>query len=130
LEWDQFTLREVRGEPGDLASMLAVPDQFSETYLLLDPKPPLSVIIDRESEEQSPLRTVNPAAAGGRLLMFRDSFGIALMPYLARHFQHATFVATDQFERWRVEKERPDVVVSEMVERLLMREPPALWKNR
>lgn len=122
---DQFELREVRRAGGDLAGSLGVPDQFTETHLNLEPRPPMDTLIDRARYDDHTLRTQSPDG-GPRLLMFRDSFGAALMPYLARHSRAATFIWTDQFEHEAVEREQPDVVITELIERLLMRKPPRL----
>ena len=54
-------------------------------------------------------------------LVLRDSFGEALIPFLAESFRRTVYVWQDAptFDRDLVVKERPDVVIQEMVERKL-----------
>jgi hypothetical protein len=59
------------------------------------------------------------------LVMFRDSFGTALGDLLSRHFRKAVYVTSDLFDRDLIDRERPDVVIVEMVERALMSPAPS-----
>lgn len=52
--------------------------------------------------------------------MFRDSFADLLIPLLSEHFQRIVFSWQYTFDRDIVEREKPDVVIQEMVERELM----------
>ncbi|MBK9281054.1 MAG: hypothetical protein IPM93_23065 [Candidatus Obscuribacter sp.] len=56
---------------------------------------------------------------GPRLLMLRDSYAIALVPLLAEHFSKSAFLWQRQLPADIVEKEKPDVVVWEFVQRAL-----------
>ena len=58
-----------------------------------------------------------------RAVMFRDSFATWLIPFLVDHFRRITFSWQYTFDRELVEKEHPDVVIQEMVERVLMDAP-------
>jgi hypothetical protein len=55
-----------------------------------------------------------------RAVMFRDSFATWLIPLLSEHFRRIVFSWQYAFDRELVERERPDVVIQEMVERVLM----------
>ncbi len=55
-----------------------------------------------------------------RAVMFHDSFTQALMPLLAEHFRRITFSWQYTLNKELVEREHPDVVIQEMVERTLM----------
>jgi len=55
-----------------------------------------------------------------RAVVFRDSFGEALMPWLSEHFQRAVYVWSDEIDPAVIERERPDVVIQEFVERRLL----------
>jgi hypothetical protein len=59
-----------------------------------------------------------------RALVLRDSFGELLMPFLSEHFSRIVYVSTHEFPLDVIERERPDVVIDELVERYLMRGPP------
>ncbi len=57
------------------------------------------------------------AEANGTLLMFRDSFGNSLVPYLACEFQRAGFSKMLPYDLLSVREERPSVVVVERTQR-------------
>lgn len=59
-----------------------------------------------------------------RLVMFRDSFSSALIPYLDHHFSRAVYVWDKRLDPKVIEAECPNVVIQEMVERFLMLDPP------
>lgn len=54
-----------------------------------------------------------------QLLMYRDSFGAAMIPYLADHFKNSTFLTDYKVSQSRITEEKPSVVVLEIVERNL-----------
>lgn len=124
LAWDRFdiTTRETIG--ADLAGVLGIKNLYREQRIELVPKPPLRLLIQREQFNDSRLITAKPDARLPRLVMFRDSFGETVMPFLAEHFSHGVFIWTDQFQREDVEEHQPDVVITQMIERLLWRKPP------
>ncbi|HEY6477239.1 MAG TPA: hypothetical protein VI456_11710, partial [Polyangia bacterium] len=53
-------------------------------------------------------------------VILRDSFGEGLLPYLALHFQRATWLWTYDFPAAEIAAEKPAVVIEELVERKLM----------
>ena len=56
--------------------------------------------------------------AGGRLLVYRDSFANALIPLLSGHFGHVRYTrGNDPFDFGAVATERPDAVILEIAER-------------
>jgi hypothetical protein len=68
--------------------------------------------------------TQRSGAPVARAVFFRDSFTSQMMPFLAEHFDRAVFVWTDGFDPQVVLRERPQVVVQQLVERKLMRLEP------
>jgi hypothetical protein len=58
-----------------------------------------------------------------KLIMFCDSFGNAIMPFLAQHFSRGVFAFKPQFDPIRVEVEHPNVVIEEIAERHLFDNP-------
>jgi hypothetical protein len=71
-----------------------------------------------------------------KLVMFRDSFGVALLPYLSESFSDSLYVWYTPFgvNLSVIEKERPQIVILELVERNLQELskpiPPAFRKRR
>lgn len=66
---------------------------------------------------------VNKDATLPRCVMFGDSFGGNLLPYLKESFSTLVYIYGKSFDRELIEAYKPDVVLSEFVERFLI-EPP------
>lgn len=129
LSRDQFDLKPQMHGGGDLSGTMGIPDQYDEEWLNLEPKDPLTFRVPRDNWHDG-LITIKAEPGAPRkpkLVMFRDSFGATLVPYLAAHFGDAVFSWSDQFHRGRVEGENPDIVITQFIERLLMRKPPTEW---
>lgn len=113
---------------GDLACMLSLSDQMHEEELALCP---LARGSARETGEKLPITEkyrlphMQPAAWESpqdnpvRALVIHDSFGLLLIPYLAEHFSRSVFLPTDVLDPVIFEREQPDIVIQEMVERKL-----------
>ena len=56
-------------------------------------------------------------------VMFRDSFATWLIPLLSEHFRRIVYTWQYTLDQGIVERERPDVVIQEMVERVLLSNP-------
>jgi alginate O-acetyltransferase complex protein AlgJ len=54
-----------------------------------------------------------------RAVVYRDSMAIPLIPMLAENFSRAMFITGRAFDSSLIEREKPDVVIEEMVERAL-----------
>ncbi len=54
-----------------------------------------------------------------RAVVFHDSFMLALYPFLSQHFRRAAYVWQDDFYPEVVERERPEIVLQELLERKL-----------
>jgi alginate O-acetyltransferase complex protein AlgJ len=123
---------ETRLEPGkNLALMLAMSDHYRERYTdIRSSTPTLARLVPEPPLPQMPPR--NPGGGGPdiiyehpdkklpRAVMFRDSFATWLIPLVAEHFQRIVFSWQYTLDRALVEKEKPDVVIQEIVERALM----------
>jgi hypothetical protein len=122
--------RQVHVTPGgDLAGMLALMPYFTEERIALAPKTlapletlSLTAIMQRRTylPTHEPRIYAFPAGELGRAVVVHDSFFQAVQPFLARHFRRSTFVRWD-FAPDIIADERPDVVIEEMIERVLSR---------
>jgi hypothetical protein len=69
---------------------------------------------------------------GLNAVIFRDSFFIALHPYISRYFRRSTYlwerINYDSLRKY-VEKEKPDIVIDEVVERTLPYLPSGIPSN-
>lgn len=61
-----------------------------------------------------------------RAVMFRDSYANALVPYLSENFRRILFVWERDVDPAVVEREKPDVVIQEVVGRFLGRRPKGI----
>ena len=66
-----------------------------------------------------PVFNMGPDPNAPKLLMFRDSFAVYLMPYLDEHFSRSVYVWTPILIPDIIEKEKPDIVVQEIMELFL-----------
>ena len=58
-----------------------------------------------------------PGSTLPRAVVFRDSFTSAMAPYFSEHFSRVVYLWRNDFAFEEVEKERPDVVLQEIVGR-------------
>ena len=103
----------------DLARMLGLGRVLVEEDLQLEPhRGRRSRVVEpsRPSRDLMDSRVVTEGpAAGPRALMFRDSFGSAMIPFLSEHFSRAVYLWQTNFDPGQVTRERPDVVIQEWV---------------
>ena len=113
---------------GGLADMAGLGDYLREDEIRLTLlSPGISRTVSTESGrngdvEFSAAESPNPAAP--RLVMLHDSFGDSLKPLLSEHFRRAAFFRTPRVSLQVLDREKPDVVIQEIVERSLMNGPP------
>jgi len=122
--------RQVRITPaGDLAGMLALMPLLSEARTTLVPKTP-SPLVARDPTaimkrrtylpNQEPKVFECPSGEIASAVVVHDSFVLPMRPFLARHFRRSTFLHA-VFAPEVIAAERPDLVIEEMVERVLSR---------
>src|SRR6266849_1698829 len=112
---------------GDLATMLGVNGRLSEDRLELAPRNGRAArVADPGPRPEDPQGTLSAAERGElslpRAVMFHDSFGLSLQPFLAESFSRIVFSSGPtnwrrNFDAALVERERPAVVIQEMAER-------------
>jgi hypothetical protein len=126
---DDFDRQADIGAAGDLAGMLALGTVLSEERIVLAPKRPSPVQAGEPTEimrqrsylpRHEPKVFACPTGEIPRAVVVHDSFFQAVQPFLARHFQRSTFLRA-VFAPEVLEDEKPDVVIEEMIERVLSR---------
>jgi hypothetical protein len=116
--------------PGlDLAGMLGVAGAVTESDLRLVPRvPPRARVVEpaRPDARLMDARLVTEQADRTlpRAVVFRDSFGSALVPFLSEHFSRAVYLWQYNVDPDVVLAERPQVVIQEWVGRRLGTMPP------
>lgn len=108
---------QLAGRPyagGDIAvSLLSLPNYFEDQEITLTLPGDTVHPVD-----PARLQYRNPKAQG-RLLLYGDSFSEQMLPLLAQRFGHVAAIRRAQVDADDIAAERPDVVVLEVLERLL-----------
>ena len=108
---------------GGLVKMLGLQHWITETDTLFVLRE-TSVIIKGNPGDPNELTESEQPGSGLRLVVFRDSFAGALVPFLSLHFSRAVYVWQQPFDRGLIESERPNVVIQEVYEGLIGEDPP------
>jgi hypothetical protein len=124
-----FEARAVVTSGGDLAAGLGLGDRYPEVVLDLVPRFPLAARevhrVDVPDGRAWAVRTVEtPRRDQPRALFLHDSFGAVLTTLLSEHFSRTVLQWDTNLDLGLADRERPDVVVEERVERYLMLPPP------
>lgn len=85
------------------------------------PDPPFAAALPKESRnpKMPPVVYTCEAASGPPAVLFRDSFGEFLWPFVAADFRRAAVVVSDTLEPAVLDAEQPAVVIQELVARKL-----------
>jgi len=116
--------------PGlDLAGMLGLTGALTEDDLPLRPRVPRRARIVEPARPDARLMdarlvTEQPDRSRPRAVVFRDSFGSALIPFLSEHFSRAVYLWQYNMDPEVVLAEHPHVVIQEWVGRRLSTLPP------
>jgi alginate O-acetyltransferase complex protein AlgJ len=123
----------VRPDP-DLSIMLGLADDLPDQDYVLKPtlarharqaEPGLGLDATAvTSPEKVPVARESPDPSLPRAVIFRDSFTSALIPFLSEHFARSLYVWHCGFDPAIIEREHPQVVIEETVERMLWAAPP------
>ena len=118
-----FEPREVRSAGLDLAGMLGLTEVLDEDDLLLvRRRPGMARIIEPSHPDRRLMhaRIVTEAPNDGpRAVVFMDSFGAGLVPFLSEDFSRAVYLWQTNMDPQVVLQERPQVVIQEWVGRRL-----------
>jgi hypothetical protein len=124
-ERDDFEPVAVEVEGMDLAGMIGLQDVLREEQLRLVPRRPrLARAVEPPGVDPSASRgrlvTEIPGSTLPRALVFRDSCFSRLAPFLSEHFSRVVYLWQHNFDSEDVRRERPDVVIQEIVGRHLV----------
>jgi hypothetical protein len=132
LPLDAYEWKPLAQAPGDLANM-AGKDSSHETEAVTPisakPIPPLPRLYDpvrlphHGTSESRPFYTHNDKASG-KALLFHDSFARSWCPFLGQHFKEVIYVWHYTWDLPLIEREKPDVVIDEILERFLNNQDP------
>lgn len=118
-------VRATRGW-GDLATLLDSPWPFVDDSVRLTPHKPSQIRLRIGPRTAQLVRRLeNPHRERGRALVLHDSFFLPMLPFFAERFRETTCVAYREFDAERISRDRPDVVVQQLVERTLVSLQPS-----
>jgi hypothetical protein len=109
---------------GDLARLLGTwtgyeePDFAPFAKVLGDPSRRCARRIDHDDDPGFEIYVCDRAPAL-RAVVYRDSMAIPLIPLLSENFRRVVYVSSRRLDRSLIEREHPDVVIDEFVERNL-----------
>jgi hypothetical protein len=113
---DRFTSGK-RSFSGDLASFIPEDPRFVEQAVFLSPVGGHQSELTQGEERQ--VISQNADDSLPNMLVFRDSFSDALIPFLADHFSRGYYVHAFMLDFDLIEKELPDIVILEVAQRYL-----------
>lgn len=103
---------------GDLANMINMPLELKEVDPIINYRREIKIdLVEDYGKIKNRYKTTN--TNGKKLMTYRDSFWVNMAPFLAREFEESLFIWGIPFNYAQVEKEMPDVVILEVVERNL-----------
>ncbi len=123
-----FALLAADSRGGDLARMVNLDDRLREEFLNLLPCfPPQAhralldgITVALTGLQWPPFATERPGRKLPRVVVFHDSFFLNFFhAFLSESCRRAVYVARDDFDPALVEREHPDLVIQELVERKL-----------
>jgi hypothetical protein len=133
LPLDAYDWKYVPHPAGDLARMLGSPESYAETEAVvavaLRPLPSPELLYDpirlphHGPEEKRPRYTLNEKTSG-KAIVFRDSFANTWFSFLGQHFREVVYIWHYDWDRSLIEREKPDVVIDEMLERFFNTSDP------
>jgi len=115
---------------GDLAGMIQM-NGLEDVDYKCDFKSDISIqtIMDEAATATTSARyrTVSDSPNSDRLLMYRDSFATALLPYLSKSFSEGYYLWSHVVDEQEIRNEQPDVLIFEIVERSVCHLPYVVW---
>ena len=115
-EGESYTVR--RDYTGDLDTMLYPLASTADDEIYYDKETTYATVEEIQSNFDPRITTVNPVKEGS-LVMYRDSFGNALLPYMADAYANAYFSRGIPYQLTDVETPSADTVIIERAERFL-----------
>lgn len=115
-EGESYTVR--RDYTGDLDTMLYPLASTADDEIYYDKETTYATVEEIQSNFDPRITTVNPVKEES-LVMYRDSFGNALLPYMADAYANAYFSRGIPYQLMDVETHSADTVIIERAERFL-----------
>jgi hypothetical protein len=118
LDLDCFSRTPTRAPGGDLAICIEQEKEMMEKNgVSFCPKEPLKRLKKHPAADRElwGIVTENPEKCG-KVVIFRDSFAEAWVPFIGYHFNQVIYRGQHQWDRPLLQREKPDIVIDEIVE--------------
>jgi hypothetical protein len=123
---DDYLIHHEVFSNGDIVQMLAMEGKITDDYWIFKFKKDITLESFNPGYQEPNIPAerlsrgfLQPNTNLPRLLMYRDSFAEQLIPFLVPHFSRSVFISSYRIDLQQVRKEKPDIVVLEIVERNL-----------
>ncbi|MFC2100994.1 hypothetical protein ACFLRZ_04105 [Bacteroidota bacterium] len=122
---DEFTFITQENNLADLAFMMALNNKIFRKEIIMMPSfryVSEPFYINQYPEYKSNYEIMvfeNGNSSNPRMLMFRDSYANSLLSLLSEHFSRSTYLWTNHFYSGIIEKEKPNLVIHEILERFI-----------
>jgi alginate O-acetyltransferase complex protein AlgJ len=120
---DDFVASPVVPEVGDLARMMDAPEQFPDAGSYWVRKIPFPIPPSLVNRNEIAAMDLNDPARPN-LILYRDSFSIALVPMIGPNFNRTVYAFKYEMDPKTIRSEKPDLVITEFLERNLYIAPP------
>jgi alginate O-acetyltransferase complex protein AlgJ len=119
LPLDSFSVTPTDTTGGDLATMLGLADRYRERLDVIAPlHSRLANAVPADRRRPDFTTAWRGPASRPRVLVFRDSYFSAMLPFFAESFARVRYVL-GPYRESIVAEEKPDIVIEELVERFL-----------
>ncbi|MBF0488097.1 MAG: hypothetical protein HQK98_08035 [Nitrospirae bacterium] len=125
MDISEFSLHKKYIKGGDLYKLLSLSDLYTDEDVIFHHITPYRSVLGKPGDYANPCWDPNTPIVVKeiddkrlpKVVVFRDSFFINMLHYFSEHFQRSVFLWTMTFDKDIIEKEHPDIVVTEFVER-------------
>ncbi|RYF70268.1 MAG: hypothetical protein EOO39_16025 [Cytophagaceae bacterium] len=118
--WSDYDMQLMRGGSGDLAALMMLQGQVKDqTFCSIIAKPAFRTVPAQQSADKQASIFQGKDPAQPSMLLFGDSFSESMLAYLPSYFSRSSAVRQSTLDWQRIDREKPDIVIVEIVERNL-----------
>ncbi|MEZ0484724.1 alginate O-acetyltransferase AlgX-related protein [Fibrella aquatica] len=120
IRWSEYDMQIMRGGSGDLAALMMLQGQVKDqTFCSIVIKPAVRAVATQQATDKQASHFQGKDPSQPSMIFFGDSFSEGMLAYIPSYFSRSTAVHQPTLDWKRIDRERPDIVVVEIVERNL-----------